>query len=214
MLSDVPAIYNGLLNYEKIIKDFLDRSKIPQKRYYSETTDLTDEDPAWAWYQTNYYWGRVRTKGKLIKTATMSYSYDVDYVNDLHHKLLALRAILGLRGTASVVWEAIPFSFVVDWIVNVGQFLESREDDLIEPDVFVTDYSVSVKVSSFERLDFRLPEVCNRYVNYEQEDVAQSTVSFYWRKRTLPNTSGIPLSLSLPSSNQLMLAASLINVAR
>ena len=30
---------------------------------------------------------------------------------------------LGLANPASVVWEIIPFSFVVDWFVNVGQFL-------------------------------------------------------------------------------------------
>lgn len=32
---------------------------------------------------------------------------------------------LGLVNPASVVWEAIPFSFAVDWFVNVGEFLNS-----------------------------------------------------------------------------------------
>ncbi len=32
---------------------------------------------------------------------------------------------LGLANPAIVVWELIPFSFVVDWFVTVGQFLEN-----------------------------------------------------------------------------------------
>jgi hypothetical protein len=32
---------------------------------------------------------------------------------------------LGVVNPASVVWEAVPFSFVVDWFVNVGEFLNA-----------------------------------------------------------------------------------------
>ncbi len=32
---------------------------------------------------------------------------------------------LGLANPALVIWELVPFSFVVDWFVSVGQFLES-----------------------------------------------------------------------------------------
>lgn len=35
---------------------------------------------------------------------------------------------LGLVNPAVVVWELIPFSFVVDWFANVGQFLSSGTD--------------------------------------------------------------------------------------
>lgn len=35
---------------------------------------------------------------------------------------------LGLVNPATVIWEVIPFSFVVDWFVNVEQFLSSGTD--------------------------------------------------------------------------------------
>jgi hypothetical protein len=35
---------------------------------------------------------------------------------------------LGLVNPATVVWELIPFSFVVDWFVNVGEFLSQGTD--------------------------------------------------------------------------------------
>jgi hypothetical protein len=37
---------------------------------------------------------------------------------------------LGLANPASVVWELIPFSFVVDWFTTVGQFLSQGTDFL------------------------------------------------------------------------------------
>lgn len=35
---------------------------------------------------------------------------------------------LGFVNPASVAWELVPFSFVVDWFVNVGEFLSSYTD--------------------------------------------------------------------------------------
>lgn len=43
-----------------------------------------------------------------------------------HNLYLASR--LGLINPATVVWEIIPFSFVVDWFINVEQFLSSGTD--------------------------------------------------------------------------------------
>lgn len=37
----------------------------------------------------------------------------------------SLASSLGLNNPAGIVWEAIPFSFVVDWIVPVGDFIEN-----------------------------------------------------------------------------------------
>nr|WEU70938.1 MAG: maturation protein [Hangzhou fiers-like virus 5] len=38
---------------------------------------------------------------------------------------LFLASQLGFTNPATVAWEVVPFSFVVDWFVNVGDFLES-----------------------------------------------------------------------------------------
>jgi hypothetical protein len=34
----------------------------------------------------------------------------------------------GISNPAVIVWELVPFSFVVDWFVNIGNFLESQTD--------------------------------------------------------------------------------------
>jgi len=43
---------------------------------------------------------------------------------------LALASQLGLVNPAVLLWELVPFSFVVDWFVNVEQFLSSGTDFL------------------------------------------------------------------------------------
>lgn len=44
------------------------------------------------------------------------------------NKNLFLANKLGFVNPASIVWELVPFSFVVDWFVNVGDFLNSYTD--------------------------------------------------------------------------------------
>lgn len=36
---------------------------------------------------------------------------------------------LGLTNPASIAWDAVPFSFVVDWFIPVGKFLQSLDND-------------------------------------------------------------------------------------
>jgi len=60
---------------------------------------------------------------------------------------LFLASKLGLVNPASFVWEAIPFSFVVDWFANVGSFLSSYTDFLgvSMQDISVTHYTEAVR---------------------------------------------------------------------
>ena len=214
LISDVAEIYNSLSNYEKRLRDFLDRRGKPQKRYYSESTDEGDDTIAWS-MSTYGQMSGYRLKYKLRKTATMSYTYQTQDIVSRLDKLQALRGMLGLKLTPSVIWEAIPYSFLVDYVINVQQWLRSLENDVIEPTVEITDYSISTKLSFSEHRYFRYLEPCTGSLmappGYTFSVVAGKV---YNRRRALPETEGIPLSLSLPGSNQLALAASLLNVRR
>lgn len=59
---------------------------------------------------------------------------------------LALANQLGLINPATLVWEVIPFSFVIDWFVNVGDFLGSFTEfaGYSVSDPFVRVYSSDV----------------------------------------------------------------------
>lgn len=62
------------------------------------------------------------------KEATVRQHLRVSYDLDLRGAdafLSAMVAALGLRNPLKIIWNAIPFSFAVDWIFNLGSFLDS-----------------------------------------------------------------------------------------
>lgn len=82
---------------------------------------------------------RAKARGKDISNISSGYertssvsSYSISsklgaYITvDNPNLLLASR--LGLVNPAIIAWELVPFSFVVDWFVNVGDFLSSYTD--------------------------------------------------------------------------------------
>lgn len=207
-IGDLQEIWNTLFNYEKRLKDFLARRNKPQKRFYSESgedkgTDADSYDGTYLFSITSESEWSVKWK----RVATMSYTYDCADIQTRIDKLKALRDMLGLRFTPSVIWEAIPFSFVVDWFLGVGKFLESIENDLIVPDVIITDYSVSYKSSISAHVN------CTFNQGGYSGPAITHGLRWYERRRALPDTGGTPLSLSGLGPNQLALSASLIHLS-
>lgn len=56
--------------------------------------------------------------------------YGVRYEGEIQvsNPNLFLASRMGLVNPAAIAWELVPFSFVVDWFTNVGQFLSSLTD--------------------------------------------------------------------------------------
>lgn len=210
ILNDLNEIWTGIANYEKRIAEFIERSKGEQKRYYSEKVpQAVHEDTV---SSSNDRTFKSIYKCSIKRVATMSYTYKItEDLNSLVGRLRAIQAILGLKASASVIWEAIPFSFLVDYVLNVGEFLRSIEDDLIEPDVEIIDYSISYKLTFDRKLMCTYP---NYPSGYEEYMCSRTNGTMYQRTRALPDTGGAPLTMSLPGSNQLALSLSLFNVIR
>jgi hypothetical protein len=58
----------------------------------------------------------------------------------------ALESLAGFSSLnpVSFAWEALPYSFVVDWFVNVGGYLRATESALLYNQAFVSGYRTSV----------------------------------------------------------------------
>jgi hypothetical protein len=71
---------------------------------------------------------------------------------------LALASQMGFINPLSVAWELVPFSFVVDWFVNVGNVLASCTDfaGMSLEDTYVTRFQTTTKsqVWGYGRSDF------------------------------------------------------------
>jgi hypothetical protein len=73
----------------------------------------------------NYYWRASGLLKKDLFTATMSFSYDYE----MRDTMDAFSRLYGFGMNAGVVWNAIPFTFLVDYFVKVGDAIESMQQD-------------------------------------------------------------------------------------
>lgn len=205
LLSDVRGIYDVFMSYNTRIHSLMARRGIPQVRHYTEGAVSDDQEDEFydGGYLRSYYTSEITRR--LV--ATMRFTYDCPDIEGLAH-MDALRDMLGLRFGLKQIWEAIPFSFVVDWFLKVGDWIDRYEKPLIEPEVTVTDYCISEKIQFQTRHWWHF---ISDNSNVEHTDYIASGTR-YMRKRTTPNCGNTFLEKGNFGLNQLALSASLFTV--
>jgi hypothetical protein len=63
----------------------------------------------------------------------IQYSYHYTEFQKQHAALLAFLDKLGVSFDPAIIWNAIPWSFVVDWVVGIGRFLNGLRIPNLEP---------------------------------------------------------------------------------
>jgi hypothetical protein len=103
----------------------------------------------------------------------------------------------------AAIWDVVPFSFVVDWFINIGPWLHNNRPRLFGADTKILDYCESVKrVDTVTwRMDWNAPfggppsgPSSTAYVN---EQVLVETYTNYVRRKLTPSVSDFT-SASLP----------------
>ena len=75
---------------------------------------------------TNYRMCYIKLRSRQIDYfASCHLFHELDGLNDAWSTFKAAVAGLNINNPASIVWEAIPFSFVLDWFLPVGKFLRN-----------------------------------------------------------------------------------------
>lgn len=125
LLSDWKRICEQALNsvvavQEDFYQDGLDVQKSHYSEYLAEVESLSSIESDY--YGTDIKLG-YRTRTKF--TATLEYTYKYT-MRDLHH---AFVRYWGLSGSFEAFWNAIPFSFLVDYFAKIGQALHAMETD-------------------------------------------------------------------------------------
>jgi hypothetical protein len=113
----------------------------------------------------------------------MRYTYTIPEIDSEYAKLKGVLDLIGLKANLSIIWEAIPFSFVVDWFVSVDDFLRQFDTNYLESVVTILDFCYSIK--SVEVCDFLVwprPAEGGGYTN-----TATVETRIYNRRRTLPD---------------------------
>lgn len=70
---------------------------------------------------------RVSTESGYSKVLTLEYKYSIKYAISYQLDFPAMPdfAGLGLTNPAQLAWELVPYSFVIDWLLPIGDFLSS-----------------------------------------------------------------------------------------
>jgi len=117
--------------------------------------------------------------------------------------LRALIDMLGVELNPRILWDKIPFSFVVDWFVNVGQWLESFKTDALELPIQILQVFLQYK----ERVHVESGLVWNDDANYTFRPVitpaTTSTHELFHRVVGMPDLATFALlKTKWPSTSQ------------
>jgi len=86
--------------------------------------------------------------------AEMEYSFTLSSFQNEHARLLTFLDTMGVNLNPMILWNAIPWSFVVDWVINVNRWLDGRKVLNMEPTVAISRYVWSWKYSRRVRVRF------------------------------------------------------------
>lgn len=117
-IQDVWKLYGMANSLEKAISDFKRKGQKANNYHYTEVLGSSES-------VGQYGTGTVTYAAKAKYNATLRCTYD--------YKVPSLfegwRRLYGLRITPEAIWDAIPFSFVVDWLFKIGNSLDQFDED-------------------------------------------------------------------------------------
>lgn len=204
-IKDLNEIYGKLSNMEKLLRDYKSKQGVVLVRHFKKSLETTSGEEKVA---TGVDIECVtKWKRKTTFHATMRYSYTIPNIDQEYAEIKAYMDVLGLRLDASIVWEAIPFSFVVDWFLSVGDYLNSKKVDYLESKVTILDYCCSYKMELEEDISV---SIFHQY-GLPYHNLGTRHSSQYVRKRMLPNADDFGITASHRyGTKQIVLSAALL----
>jgi hypothetical protein len=136
---------------------------------------------------------------------TLAYRYFAPEMNSFLGRIAQFLDSLGVSRDLSIIWNAIPFTFIVDWFYNVGEFLHSERIDNYPFTVFMDGFceSMSCKV---RRKTYMFPLEASTASPW----IVNETLRVYDRRLSVPyeyRIVNVPKGLSV---RKVLLSASMI----
>lgn len=210
-IADAKALYDGIKNIDEKLKDLIARQNTVQSAHYSEEYTVDGRKIN----ESNQFEDRLEyeiSSYKMKLTATMKYSYKIDNLEAMSKEALKYRAyldMLGFNNPLRTIWELIPFSFVLDWFIPVGNFLEQFAGNWIQTTIKVRDYCISYKTVSSPTCTI----YCVRGITGKRWETVKLFYNLYCRFRSLPNDDKFGLRLdSRYGTKQMVLSGALAAV--
>jgi hypothetical protein len=155
----------------------------------------TDWTPGFGTWRSVYeHCYTARWVRRPVYHATMRYSYTLPRMGEAEENIKTHLDALGVRVDPSIIWNAIPFTFLVDWVVDVSSFLQSFARDNFPIETKVMDFCHSLAYHGeyevwTEFTSKNLSAVANwfAYTGMYWWRTYRGTRSYYSRVRHAPN---------------------------
>lgn len=157
LVSDIRGVISALSRTSARINDLITRSGGRQRKHFSftwqEFTDLVEPEIAgafWNWQyqhqtlQLGFYQRSISYKPTVFH-AEVEYNYNYTQYQIENAQVLAHLDALGINFNPAIIWNALPWSFVVDWVLSVGQALDAMKVRLMEPKINIHRYLWSIR---------------------------------------------------------------------
>jgi hypothetical protein len=111
---------------------------------------------------------RITVNSPSVFHAEIQYNYNYNGFQVAHAQLLGLLDAMGAQLNPQIIWNAIPWSFVVDWVLGVSRWLGQFKGYNMEPVINIQRFLTSVK---------RTRSV---YITLENERMVDLVSGGYW----------------------------------
>jgi len=224
-LSDLSALQKVLIAHQHKTVELVARLGQVQVRHFSVdlnefplTSSLTSDivrvlaPCGQEQYIASVFQGRRTSNSKPSRFhVEVSYNYSLSDFQVANAQLLGLLDSLGVYMNPRIIWNAIPFSFLVDWVVNVGKFLEGISRRNLEPKVNILHYCWSIKRERTIFVDKTITDTDNTQPEFGNVQVVPCrSVSETAYRRQVGWPSSSLLSTSGLSATEVSLGAALL----
>jgi hypothetical protein len=150
-IGDIGAMVGSIKGLHQKIKDWNNSlGKLVSKRCLI-LSDTINKSGSLA--STPFSTGTTVWNASLTRRVTAHVMYrpcPIKAMTDTERLLRGLLDSLGFELNPSILWNAIPFSFVVDWFINIGGYLEGLKLDTLElPIKLETSYLQYEQLASY-----------------------------------------------------------------
>lgn len=206
-ISDVRSVMKGLTTFEERLFRFLRNAGANLIKHGAEPAISSSGNSSSASIAGNYalLHSHVSWTQSVQYRATFEFRY---VMPPLSYESLRWRAYLdtlGLAANAANIWEIIPWSFVWDWFVDVGSFLDTYSEDWLQPWVYFCQACCSAQKECTYNAGLHWKEGTTVY---QSVDVTRVKYKSYARITGLPSSS-LAASGAL-SSDKIRLLTSLV----
>jgi len=216
-IGDVSGMVSAVWNFRQKIKDFEKLVGTTIRRSLRVLDTSTTKSGVYLLNGNNSL--QVKWNGTLKRTIRTHFVYrpqPILAISEMDKTLRGLMDSLGFEFNPRIIWDEIPFSFVVDWFFGVGKWLSNFKIDALELPILCTDSCVTIKDEL--RVESYLVENPFGYptnsTSMETYPAWVTTEMSFQRIPLLPNFDVFQgLGWKMPSGKQTALLASLVTQA-